>query len=72
MLTKDLKGQVFGNFLVIEATNRTNKKRQKYWNCKCLICGKNYEIRGDNLRRGISTKCSGCNGGRGYGSREIV
>lgn len=71
-VVKDLEGQIFGNFLVIEPTKRTNAKRQKFWKCKCLICGKYYEIRGDNLRRGISTKCCNCNGGAGRGSREIV
>ena len=69
---KDLTGQTFGNFLVIEMTNRRNKKGQKFWKCKCLICAKVYEVRGDNLRLGNSSKCCGCNKGAGRGSREIV
>lgn len=71
-VVKDISGQMFGNFLVIEQTGRVNAKQQKFWKCKCLICGKYYEVRGDNLRRGISTKCSVCYGGRGWGSREVV
>ena len=69
---KDLTGKVFGSFLALEPTNRINKKQQKFWKCKCLICGKYYEVRGDNLRLGRATKCCVCHGNRGSGSNEIV
>lgn len=71
-MIKDISGQRFGSFLVVEPTDRKNAKQQKFWKCKCLICGKHYEVRGDNLRRGVSTKCSTCYSGRGRASREVV
>ena len=69
---KDLTGKVFGSFLAIEPTNRINKKQQKFWKCKCLICGKYYEVRGDNLRLGGATKWSRCQKNKGWVSNEIV
>lgn len=69
---KDLTGQTFGNLLVIERTNRVNAKRQAFWKCKCQVCGKYYEMRGDSLRLGDSKGCRNCSGRGGTASREII
>lgn len=72
MYVKNISGERFGELLVIERTGRTDLKRRAYWKCKCLICGRFIEVRGDNLRRGASTKCCKCHNGSGRGSREII
>ena len=68
---KDISGQTFGKLIVIERTNRTDPKQRAYWKCKCL-CGNIIDVRGDNLRRGGSTKCTKCKDRGGRASREIV
>ena len=52
----DLIGQKFGRLLVIKQGDR--KGKSAYWLCKC-DCGKNKEIRTDDLRTGNTTSC-GC------------
>lgn len=69
---KDMTGKTFGNLTVIELTHRTDGKGRAFWKCKCEICKRLIEVRGDNLRRGISTKCSYCTIHGGRNSREII
>ena len=73
MYIKDMTGKVFGERVVIGMTHRKDAKGRAYWECKCQICGRTIEVRGDNLRIGNSKKCSYCafNGGGRY-SREII
>ena len=55
---KDMTGRRFGRLVVIGESNRRNKSRGVYWNCKC-DCGQNKEIDGSSLRRGVTKSC-GC------------
>ena len=55
----NMKGQRFGNLTVMERSLRRNRAQQAYWICKC-DCGNTLIVRGDALRRGRSTQCSGC------------
>lgn len=68
---KDMVGKRFGFVTVICPDNeRTNAKHQKFWICKC-DCGTRFSTRGDNLRRGIATKCSMCSNS-GRRSHEVL
>jgi hypothetical protein len=51
-----LIGRIFGRLEVIGTGRR--KGRHRLWICRCR-CGKEKEIRGDNLIAGVSTSC-GC------------
>jgi len=53
----DLKGKVFGRWIVIERAN-TYPGGQVCWLCRCE-CGSERVVSGNNLRRGISKSC-GC------------
>lgn len=62
---KDLTGQKFNKWTVIEKATRTNEKKQVYWRVRCE-CGTIAIVRGDALRLGGSSGCSFCtNFGRG-------
>lgn len=52
----DLTGQVFGRWTVLEKAE--NRGYVSYWKCRCE-CGKEAEVRGTQLTRGISKSC-GC------------
>lgn len=54
-----MKDEIFGHLKVIKKSKHTNKAQQDFWVCQC-ICGKYLIVRGDNLRRSISTQCSEC------------
>ena len=71
MYVKDMTGKTFGELIVIGMANRTDAKKRAFWKCKCHMCERIIEVRGDNLRRGNSTKCSYC-ATNGRGSREAV
>lgn len=55
----DISGQTFGHWHVFEFSF-LDKKKRAYWNCTCDICGRTKAVRGDNLRRGTSTRCVYC------------
>lgn len=55
----DMTGQIFGHWYVLGFSYLDEKKRA-YWKCKCNICGRTKAVRGDNLRRGTSTRCIHC------------
>ena len=60
---KDLTGQIFKNVLVLErAPNKRISNRTTFvmWFCKCLLCGKIFTVKGNNLTSGNTTSC-GCN-----------
>lgn len=60
---KDLTGQLFKNALVkSRAPNKRLSQRTTLvmWNCECLLCGRDFVARGNNLTSGNTTSC-GCN-----------
>ena len=70
MRIKDLTGQRFGSFTVIEMSPRRSTAGQAYWLCECS-CGRLVNVRGDSLRNGNSTQCSVCYNGCGRGSDYV-
>lgn len=56
---KDMAGKVYGYWHVLRFSY-VDKSGRAYWVCECGLCGRTEDVRGDNLRRGISTKCANC------------
>lgn len=54
---KDLKGQIFNSWTVLDEAERKNK--QRVWNCQCK-CGNSYRITQCNLTTGKSRMCRDC------------
>jgi hypothetical protein len=55
----DLTGRCFGRWTVISrAPNRRRSHPITYWLCRC-VCGREKEVPGTNLTRGLSKSC-GC------------
>lgn len=54
----NLKGQKFGNLLVLKLLATSKKGERTTWVCKC-DCGKILNVRASNLRSGNSSSC-GC------------
>lgn len=61
MLFKNIKGQVFGNWLVLERAENRLCNKQVMWHCECQ-CGSKVkkEISGSVLRLGQSRGCKKC------------
>ena len=55
---KDLTGQVFGRWTVLNITDKRTKNRGIIWHCKCE-CGTEKDVPGEALRNGSSRSC-GC------------
>lgn len=55
----DMTGQQYGYWRVLGFWN-FDKKYRAYWLCQCDLCGAVKPVRGDNLRRGTSTRCIHC------------
>ena len=55
----DLKGKVFGNWLVLERVGST-KNKAVIWRCRCLLCGSEHNVVGYSLTSGSSSKCRSC------------
>ena len=55
---KDLTGQVFGRWIVLNKTNKRTSSRGIIWHCKCK-CGNEKDVDGYLLRSGQSKSC-GC------------
>lgn len=55
---KEMEGKVIDDALVIGFSHLDSLQRA-YWSCECFRCGRRVKIRGDNLRKGIGTRCSG-------------
>ena len=60
---KSMKGMAIGDWIVIDFSH-LDKKGRAYWKCECQICKNVYAVRGDNLRRGNSSRCLFCKGKR--------
>ena len=58
MAYKDLTGQVFNLWTVLEDAHEVTSDRDHYWICKCQ-CGTIRKVRGSSLKKGISKSC-GC------------
>ena len=56
---KDISGQKFGYWEVIERVYLPNTSKIWY-RCKCLKCGKEYNVRSDPLFNGRSKSCKHC------------
>ena len=57
---ENLKGQVFGNLLVLDhVPDRKDLGGKRFWKCRCT-CGREVVVRVDNLKSGHSTKCLQC------------
>ena len=54
----DLTGQKFGDLEVVSRSEKTDNKRNIFWDCKCK-CGESKTYRGDVLRKRGITHC-GC------------
>ena len=55
---KDLTGQKFGRWTVINITDKRTKNRTIIWHCKC-DCGNEKDVDGYTLKSGQSKSC-GC------------
>ena len=58
----DMMGKQCGYWHVISVSH-LDKKQRAYWWCECELCGTVKRVRGDSLRRGMSTKCADCKKG---------
>jgi hypothetical protein len=68
---KDMTGQVWGEWTVLSFA-RLGKHNEAMWNCRCS-CGRMYEVRGFDLRRGGSAQCRVCQRkAAAHRSREIA
>lgn len=71
---KDLTEQTFGNvFVESRAPNRRVSQRTTFvmWNCVCLLCGKKFVSKGNNLKSGNTTTC-GCTNKEGVSKAQLV
>ena len=56
--TKDLVGQIIGNFTVLESIMGTKYEERHKWRCRCNLCGnENAYISTDNIRTQESCGC---------------
>lgn len=56
---KNIAGKTFGNWNVMNLSY-VDKHHGAFWTCQCELCGIVYDVRGDSLRDGSSTKCRPC------------
>lgn len=56
-MKQDLTGQTFGAWTVLRRTG--TKHGHPVWLCRCGLCGREYNVSGNNLGRS-STKCKPC------------
>lgn len=61
MKLKNIQGKFYGEWEVLNLSYIT-KNHGAYWTCRCGICGIVYDVRGDSLKSGNSTKCRKCAG----------
>lgn len=47
---------IFGDYQII-SRDKTKIAAAKYWNCKCILCGKEKSIRADVVRKGPNCNC---------------
>lgn len=57
---KNLVGQTFGHWAVVSLLTRRTKNGGVYYKCRCMLCGKEYQIPASNLISGYSTRCRKC------------
>ena len=54
----DLTGNTFNYWQVLYRNG--SKNTYAVWRCKCLLCEKEYDIVGQSLTQGRTTKCRSC------------
>lgn len=57
----DLTGKKFGEWVVIKETKNKTSSGNFKWLCRCS-CGREFEVDGNSLRGGYSTRCVHCVG----------
>ena len=57
---KDITGQIFNSWKVLNITDKRGADGSVIWQCKCLQCGNIYLRNGSNLRNGHSKMCLTC------------
>ena len=55
-MVKINENDIFGDYKII-SRNYDKKAAATYWNCKCIKCGKERILRGDQVRKNQSCKC---------------
>lgn len=66
----DLTGNIYGNLQVLGWSGRHDAKAKRfYWDCKCLLCGREVAVVGYNLKSGNTQSC-GCSK-KSWGEKEI-
>lgn len=56
----DLAGRAFGTLAVLGRVPTRSVDRRAYWRVRCSRCGRTYDVRSDNLRRGaVTCRCQG-------------
>lgn len=55
----DITGQIFGNWTVLEKSDKKTSNHNVHWLCQCT-CGMQSVVSGSDLRMGKSTKCRNC------------
>ncbi|HUU57262.1 MAG TPA: HNH endonuclease [bacterium] len=56
----DLSGRTFGTLAVVKRVPTRSSDGRAYWRVRCSSCGREYEVRSDNLRRGaVTCRCQG-------------
>lgn len=57
---KDITGQIFNSWKVLNITDQRGADGSIMWQCECLQCGNHYIMNGSNLRNGHSKMCLTC------------
>ena len=56
----DLSDRSFGTLAVLERVPTKSSDGRAYWHVRCRSCGREYDVRNDNLRRGaVTCRCQG-------------
>ena len=55
----DMVGRRFGRWTVLSEAPKRAKRKLVFWTCRC-DCGNVVDVDGNNLRSGLSQKCSNC------------
>ena len=64
------ENQRIGKLMLVEEVYKMdNKRKRKYWKCKCTACGTNFIAREDLIKCGDQISC-GCVG-KGYRARYL-
>lgn len=66
-----MAGKIYNSWLVIEPVPGTNKSTGGLiWKAKCLECNNIYEVKGANIRSGMSKRCIQCGCKHGHTAQK--